>query len=746
MISFPGVTAEPALLDPDQIADDLGPDGPIAHAMQQYEDRPAQRDMARLIATLYNDGGVGLIEAGTGVGKSLGYLLPALRWAILQNERTVISTNTINLQEQLVRKDLPFLATALAAQQPVRFALLKGWRNYLCLLRLEQAKLIGPNLFDGQTNGIDSIAEWAGETEDGSLSDLGFSPSPEVWDEVSAESDLCIRAACPHFQQCFLFRARRAAAEAHVVVVNHHLLMSDVAVRRAAGNWEDAAVIPSWNRLVVDEGHHLEDAAAAHLGATGTRRGLQRLMSRLARTATARRSGGGLLAALEDSLRQRRGEMFSSASLDLLRDRVLPALETTRDKGALVFDLMETVLRESGQPTLRLTEDFATHPVWRAGLAVALDDFVKESALLTDSIGMIRQRLEAETETEPDEATVALVSELRGAGRRVEALAGAVYGALDPGPDATKRIRWVESRGREGNVGVTWVPLDLAPILRDDLFARVKTAIVTSATLTTDSRFEFVSKRLGVDQLDIPPLAESFPSPFDFKRQALLAIPTDTPAPNVDPLAHFRNIIQMIEEFTSASDGGIFVLFTSHRDVQQAAMDLRARGLPSERPLLVHGEESRDLLLTRFRESGRAVLLGTSSYWEGVDVAGHALRGLLIAKLPFRVPTEPLTAAHCEAIAEHGGDPFAEYMVPHAALRLKQGFGRLIRSSTDRGAIVIGDSRVATKAYGATLLRALPPARRIQVNWENTARQLREFYAVSDESTPSAKERTQWPE
>ena len=209
---------------------------------------------------------------------------------------------------------------------------------------------------------------------------------------------------------------------------------------------------------------------------------------------------------------------------------------------------------------------------------------------------------------------------------------------------------------------ISWVPLDLAPILRDDLFSRAKTTIVTSATLTTDSRFEFISRRLGVDQLEIPPVMESYVSPFDFKRQALLAVPTDTPAPNVDPVGHHRRVLQMIQEFTDASDGGIFVLFTSHRDVQSAAAELRARGVHDERPLLVHGEESRDSLLMRFRESGRAVLLGTSSYWEGVDVAGHALRGLLIAKLPFRVPTDPLTAAHCEAIAEHGGDPFAEYM------------------------------------------------------------------------------------
>ncbi|HEU4878423.1 MAG TPA: ATP-dependent DNA helicase, partial [Gemmatimonadaceae bacterium] len=468
MIAFPGVTAEPAFLDPDQIADELGPDGPIAAAMAQYEDRPAQRDMARTIAMLYNDTGVGLIEAGTGVGKSLGYLLPALRWAALKGERTVVSTNTINLQEQLVRKDLPFLADALAHQQPVRFALLKGWRNYLCLLRLEQAKLMGPTLFGDESNGIGMITDWAANTTDGSLSDLAYPPNPEVWDEVSAEPDLCTRAECPHYTECFLFKARREAAQAQVVVVNHHLLMSDVAVRRAAGNWADAAVIPSWNRLIVDEGHHLEDAAAAHLGESGTRRGLQRLMSRLARTAGSgrRTSSSGLLAALEESLRAKRGEMFSSASLDLLSERVLPAVNAVREKGGFVFDLMETFLRETGQTIVRLTDDFATHRVWRAGLTASLTDFVREAAALTDSIGMIRQRMEGEAEQ--DEASAMLVNELRGAGRRIEALANAVHGALDPGPDAHKRIRWVESRGREGNIGVTWVPLDLAPILRDD--------------------------------------------------------------------------------------------------------------------------------------------------------------------------------------------------------------------------------------------------------------------------------------
>ena len=728
MIDFPSAT-EKAGLDPESVAEDLGPEGPIARAMRQYEDRPAQRDMARAIASLYNDTGVGLIEAGTGVGKSLGYLLPALRWSALTGERTVISTNTINLQEQLVGKDLPFLAEALDGEQEVRFALLKGWRNYLCLLRLEQAKLIGPTLFDESGSSFDMIAGWAATTTDGSLSDLPYPPVTEVWDEVAAESDLCVRTSCPHYERCFLFSARRKAADADVVVVNHHLLMSDVAVRRVAKNWDDAAVLPPYSRLVIDEGHHLEDAAAAHLGASTTRRGLQRLLSRLARTQSSRRGGRGLLAALEERLRINRDEIFNAASLDVLHERILPAVDTCREKGAQVFDLLEMHLRESGQQVLRLTDDFDNDGIWRAGLGAGLEDLIRETALLTDNIGLIRERLESQEQR--DEALAALVSELRGAGRRLEGVAVALHGALTPGKEARNRVRWVEMRGREGNVGVTWVPLDLAPILRDDLFDKVKTTIVTSATLSTNERFDFLSSRLGVDQLGIPPVTESFPSPFDFQSQAMLAVPVDTPAPNLDPAGHFRAVMRMISEFTDASDGGIFALFTSHRDVRQAAVELRASGLAGDRPVLVHGEESRDVLLLRFRESGRAVLLGTSSYWEGVDVAGHALRGLLIAKLPFRVPTEPLTAAHCEAIAGRGGDPFGEYMVPHAALRLKQGFGRLIRSKTDRGAIVIADPRIVTKSYGAILMKALPPARRILVNWDEVAEQLNAFYKVS---------------
>lgn len=704
---------------PDEVGAVLGPDGPIARRLPQYEDRPSQRAMAGAIARLFNGGGIGLFEAGTGVGKSLGYLVPALRWAAANGERTVVSTNTINLQEQLVGKDLPFLQEALD-DQPVRFALLKGWRNYVCLSRLEQASVPEAGLFDDAVGAeLTALRAWAARTSDGSLADLPVPPRPEVWDEVAAEPDLCGRLKCPHFDRCFLFRARREAAQADVVVVNHHLLLSDLAVRRAQQNWGDAAVLPAYKRLIVDEGHHLEDAAAAHLGTTVTRRAVQRLLSRLDRR------GRGLLPALISRLSQD-DDLYSAASVDLVRSRLAPSAHAAREKGALVFDLLDTLLAEHGAPVVRLTDDFAEHPIWRAGLDAALTDLLREIELMHDGLRLVRERMEADVARR--EAVAPLLNELRGVARRLEAVGDGLQRALRPPPDGERTVRWIEVRGRERNVAVTSVPLDIAPILREDLFKRVETAVITSATLATGERFDFLADRLGLDDDAVRPETAIFPSPFDYATQAILAVPTDVPAPNVDGAAHFRAVTRLLLDLAAAADGGVFALFTSHKDVRAAAAELRAHGADGRWPLLVHGEEARDALLRRFRESGRAILLGTASFWEGVDVAGQALRGLLLAKLPFRVPTEPLTAAHCEAIDARGGDAFAEFMLPHAGLRLKQGFGRLIRTSTDRGVVVLCDPRIVTKGYGRALLATLPPARRVIGRWDAVHDEVKAFY------------------
>jgi ATP-dependent DNA helicase DinG len=596
-----------------------------------------------------------------------------------------------------------------------------------------------------------AIEKWAERTADGSVSDLPTPPRSEVWDEVSAEPDLCTRMKCPHFDKCFLFKARREAAQADVIVVNHHLLLSDVAVRRAQQNWEDAAVLPAYKRLVVDEGHHLEDAAASHLGSAVTRRALQRLFARLDR------KGKGLLGALVAKLAEK-SDLLSTASLDLVERRLLPSTHAARDKADLLFDLLHTYLEEAAQPVVRLTDAFDDDPVWDAGLRAALDDLLAEVELIAEGLRLVRERLE--TDERRLEALAPLLSEVRAVAKRLQASGDGLARALRPPKGAPPSVRWVELRGKEKNVVVSAVPLDLAPILRDDLFKRVATTVITSATLATrpttgrgydrvvahdahgsdPESFAFLVSRLGLTAPEFEPVTESFPSPFKYASQALLVVPNDTPAPNVDATGHFLQVIRQVLDVATASDGGMFVLFTSHRELLKAAAELRARGADRRWPLLVHGEDTRDALLRRFRDSGRAILVGTASFWEGVDVPGDALRAMVIAKLPFRVPSEPVTAAQCEAIEARGGDSFREYMLPHASLRLKQGFGRLIRTAADRGVVVLSDVRLVSKGYGRDLLDALPPARRVVAPWSRARLDVEAFYANRRATPQSADE------
>ena len=714
---------------------DFGPDGPLAKGFAAYESRDGQRDMAMTVARTYAEGGVALLEAGTGVGKSMAYLVPALRWAAANKERTVVSTNTITLQEQLFGKDLPLLADLLS-DQPVRFALLKGWRNYLCLWRLAQAEAGSASLFEApQREELAMLVEWAKQTKDGSLSDLVTPPRPDVWDEVAAEGDLCTRLKCPHFDPCFVFKARKVAANADVVVVNHSLLLADIAVRRASQNWAEAAVLPSYAHLVVDEGHHLEDAAANHLGSSVSNRAVSKLLNRLERRGG--RDAKGLLPNLETRL-MARGDLLSVASLDLLRARLRPSLEDARGESAQLFDRIGIWLQESNQATLRLTAELHKEAVWRTGLQESLRNLMTALESIGENLRLIRERLE--TEGERDEGLLALLQELRGVGSRVSAQLDALRATLDPPNGAPGFVRWAELRGRSdggharaGNAQTVLlysVPLDLAPILRDDLFGRLSSTVVTSATLTADAKFNFLQHRLGLDENKINIEAAIFPSPFDYAENALLIVPNDTPAPNVDPLGHQRAVAQHVLDLAAASDGGLFVLATSHRDVKALSGALRAPAMANGWPLLVHGEDGRDALLRRFRQSGRAILIGTATFWEGVDVPGDALRGLIINKLPFRVPTEPMVAAQCDAIESRGGNAFMEYMLPHATLRLKQGVGRLIRTATDRGVIVLDDVRVVTKYYGRDLLDALPPARRVLGPWSAAEAQITDFYAA----------------
>jgi ATP-dependent DNA helicase DinG len=708
-------------IDPFDVVDTLGERGPIAGHLGQYEDRRSQRDMAAYIADGYNDGGVQLMEAGTGIGKSFAYLVPALAWARANQERTIVSTNTINLQEQLVGKDLPLLREALSTEDYVpRFALLKGWRNYLCLSRLHLAVGSQRTLLESdKLDELIGLSEWAGHTADGTLSDLPVAPTPEIWDEVSAEADLCPRLKCPHFDRCFLFRARRRAAEADVVVVNHHLLAADLSVRRAQDNWEEAAVLPPYRRLVLDEAHHLEEVAAGHLGVQVTSRSVRRLLSRF------ERNGRGLAPTLAHELAAR-GDPSSRESLEILQQRLFPALaDARRASDAMFLRLYERLAAASGGQ-LRLSDDFAVDQIWDEGLAFDLDAALTGFRALRESVETIADRLAQGDETE---RRGQILLELRGALRRLDAVSDGLNRALRPAGGGPPTVRWMERTTRGQHVQLSAVPLDLAPLLRELLFDRLDTVVLTSATLAASGDFDFLESRLGLSGDDSPVSERQiFSSPFDFPSQCLFGIPTDLPEPREDEIGHGAAVVQIVSDLAYASDGGMFVLFTSHVSLRRAAAELRIV-LGTRWPLLVQGEAPRDVLLRRFRQAENAILLGTDSFWEGVDVPGRALRALVINKLPFKVPSEPLTAARLERLAEEGQDGFFHYLVPHAALKLKQGFGRLIRSRKDLGVVVLLDSRAVTKRYGPLLLGGLPPAERVVGTWSQVRTKCEDFFA-----------------
>ena len=701
-------------LDALHVSDLLGPEGPIARVLGQFEDRPSQRDMASFVADTYTDGGVSIIEAGTGVGKSFAYLVPAVEWARTNSERTIVSTNTINLQEQLVGKDLPLLARCFAGnERAVRYALLKGWRNYVCLLRLGFAKMgQGSLLEEGREAQLAAIAEWAEHTVDGSLADLTMQPSMEVWDEVAAEADLCTRLDCPHFDACFVFQARRRAAEADIVVVNHHLLASDIAVRLSSDNWQDAAVLPPYKRLILDEAHHLEDVAAKHLGHNVSWFTVVRLLGRL------ERNGKGLIPTLAAELK-RKDDLLSEASLEMIRSDLLPAVENARVNSQRVFGMLADLLADQNEGVVRIDDEFGQNPIWISGLGVALDNFVITLSKLRDGVETVADRMEIDEEAgNPSQ----LLKEMRGVVRRLNNVMDGMLLTLRP-KDGTPTVRWLEKRGSKPTgplpfpIALANAPLEMASLLKESLFDRVDTVVLTSATLATSGDFQFIKDRLG---LSLPPsrlrFEEALPSPFDYPNQCVFAIPTDLPDPRRAQNEYDEATARSVLELAQASNGGMFVLFTSHGALRRTAQLVR-RESAGRWPLLVQGEDQRDRLLNRFRESGSAILFGTDSFWEGVDVPGRALRALVLAKLPFKVPSEPLTAARIERLQESGGDGFTGYLVPHAALKLKQGFGRLIRSQTDFGVVVLLDSRILNRNYGVLLRRSLPDARSVTGTW-----------------------------
>jgi ATP-dependent DNA helicase DinG len=700
--------------DAEAIAAALGPAGRIARELSDYEHRPAQVRMAERVAETFARGGVLAVEAGTGTGKSLAYLVPAIHWSRCAGERVIVSTQTINLQEQLVSVDLPLLAAHLDV--PFRAALVKGRGNYVCLRKAAEVRASPVLVLDDAIDAeIHSILEWSDTTSDGTLADLPFVPRADAWDVVAAEHDDCLRARCPEYERCFFYKARKDAAGAELLVVNHHLLLSDLELRSVLGDEAASGVLPAATRLVVDEAHHLEDVTTDHFGAEISERRVERLLWRLQHP---RLRDRGVLPALQQKLAslsapEDRLTALSAAKRieETLRIRI-PELsrQSTASFARLLLELAPLMPHdtEGDEQRMRIVAELREEPAWK-NAEQTLRDLIRSLDALTAAIEPVLERISL-LSLSGVEATLFLAKQLEAVGTRLIAT------SLDLGSflaDDHELCRWVTMRRRGAQAAalvLACAPVEAGPRLRDSLFRVFEATVLTSATLTVERRFDYFAARIGLDLLPEGAVEQQrLDSPYHFADQALIAVPADIPAP--DTLGYEAALLDVIARAVETSGGGAFLLFTSHAALVRAHEALlarfRARGLPVFR----QGEAGRSVILDRFRRDRASVLFATDSFWEGVDVRGEGLRLIVIGRLPFRVPNEPIVLARSEMIEANGGRAFDDYALPQAVIKLRQGFGRLVRSHDDTGVVLIADSRIARKSYGEVFLSSLPPAR-----------------------------------
>jgi ATP-dependent DNA helicase DinG len=644
----------------------LGSDGRIARRLDSYEHRPQQLEMAEAVERAIAESRHLLVEAGTGVGKSFAYLVPAILAVTAEHDPTgtterprkplVISTHTISLQEQLVTRDIPFLRSVL----PVEFScvLAKGRGNYISLRRMNAAVERAKSIFfqEQEFEQLQTILDWSRRTTDGTRSDLSVRPFPNVWDEVASDRGNCLGKKCPTYNDCFYYQARRRIWDADVLVVNHALFFSDLALRR-----EGVSLLPDYEVVVLDEAHTVEAVAGERMGLTLTSGQFDYLLNKLYNDYTQR----GLL--VHHKL------LDAQRLVDRIRHGVRDLLEDLRD-------WHEVHGSENGR--LRQPLDIANK------VTPALTELAATMNCAAKEIVNEEQSIEL---TAAAQRCIELGQSL--AAWLKQSLPGCVY--------------WIEVRqGKRPRTELHCSPIEVGPVLKSELFDRVKTVILTSATLAVGKRsFDFIKDRLGAGAADECRLG----SPFDFKRQARLILSDGMPDPAAHPREYEQAVCERIQHHVTETHGRAFVLFTSYKMLKSCAERLAQWFVRHQYTLYCQSDGlPNSLMLERFRKDTAGVLFGTDSFWQGVDVPGDALQNVIITKLPFSVPDHPLLEARLEAIRERGGNPFIEYQVPEAVIKLKQGFGRLIRRKADTGQVAILDPRIRSKPYGRQFLESLP--------------------------------------
>jgi len=676
-------------LDVDGLRRALGPGGSVAVMLEGYEERREQLAMLDAVCESFNGGQHLIVEAGTGTGKSLAYLLPALAFAAMNSRRVVVSTNTINLQDQLYEKDVPDLVSAMDYR--VRAAVLKGRANYVCLRRwisLLKAEGIPPD----DASLLIKTLFWIGQTRTGDRAELRLTPEEELaWLRICSQSESCSPTTCSYHRDgsCFIARARRAAEESHLVIVNHSLLLSDLMT--------NSKVIPEYEHLIVDEAHHLEAEATAQLGfEVSTRAFALALDAVVGAPGISSVTAPGAVALLRGAgLAERRVAQLNEC-LEVIHGRGQDA----RGFVLQLFAAVQEVLEARSEPgdlstSLRLTPNVRHDGTW----SVAEQAWEDARLAIDDVRGAVAPILEdhADAATAGSDVMSDAHADLLAAVRQLETASDRAQAIVARASSDT--VSWITMGAMASGPVLHLAPLDVANQLRTWLLEAKSAVVMTSATLSTDGSFDYIKQRLGAE--DARELALG--SPFDYATAALLFLPTDMPEPNQP--GYTKRAAEAVADVAEALGGRTLGLFTSSAQLRVTHEAIKQRMERAHVVLMSQGiDGSRTRLLQRFKDTERSLLLGTASFWEGVDVVGEALSALVIARLPFAVPTDPVFAARSEEFEE----PFRQYAVPQAILRFKQGFGRLIRSKTDRGVVVVLDQRILSKRYGASFLGSLP--------------------------------------
>jgi ATP-dependent DNA helicase DinG len=655
------------------------------------------------ICDTFNNDALALIEAGTGVGKTLAYLIPAVKWTMTNNEKVIISTNTINLQEQLLYKDIPDLEKIMDVD--FSYILLKGRGNYICFNRVYEAQQELFSLIDEEENEqFNAIVDWLRTTEEESLSHLPFIPKSSLWEKINSQTGTCVGGTCDYFGRCPVNRVRRDAAKAHIIVTNHHYLFADAQLGET-----NASLLPPYRRVIFDEAHNLEDSATSFFTRTVKLSTTLRLLGRIyGKTG----KNKGYLVYL-----QKKKVFTGSRELQEIMERIIQLRSSTFDLFKKFEEFFSQIQGENWggtPPVVEIRSDVQNHPTWRNTILPSLDHFYRGCSQLAQDLFGIRD-------------TLASVHDER-AQRQVD---GFISGLIDIsstidrflGEDDENWVRWIE---KKGEIGIVVSMIEVGDVLNDLVFSRMRSCVLTSATLTVGGSFDFLKSRLSVGRTD---MEVSLSSPFDYEHQMKVIIPHDIPEPGKP---HYTEYIgECILSLLKKTRGKAFILFTSYKTLNSVHEIIKDELLQNEFVVFKQGEDSRRNLLDNFKSDIHSVLFGTESFWEGVDAPGETLQCVIITKLPFKVPSEPIIRARFEKIRQRGGNPFLDYYAPLAVIKLRQGIGRLIRNRSDRGIVAILDPRILVKSYGSLFLSSMPTTNVYRGPLRDTLNEVEGFLSIT---------------